>query len=49
MNANSLAYLPSLGTFQMKEVHRREVLKNGEEVWQLVQASEEARGLDIGQ
>jgi len=27
----------------MKEVHRREVLKNGEEVWQLVQASEEAR------
>lgn len=43
LNANNLIYMPSLGTFQASEIYQRELLKNGEEKWNLIQVSDESK------
>lgn len=43
LNANMLAYLPSVGTYQMEAIHSREVSKSGEETWTLLHTADDSK------
>lgn len=43
LNANMLAYMPSVGTYQMNSIHSREVSKSGEETWTVLQIADDSK------
>lgn len=43
LNANTLSYLPSLGTYQINQIFKREVSKTGEEAFHLLQQADETK------
>ncbi len=43
LNANMLAYLPSVGTYQMETIYSREVSKSGLRTWTVLQTADETK------